>query len=305
MKRIVKLILITVFCFLLKADFSIAQEHGWKNMKPDSLEFYRLELNDGTEMIGNIIGQDSTHVYLKTKYLTKVEISHESIANLEVIPKENLKNGVYWFRNPHATRYFFAPSAFNLKKGEGYYQNTYLFLNSFNVGVTNHFSIGGGVEFISLFGSMAGGDFQPIFFITPKVSFEATKNFRYGFGVFYLNVPDLFEEGREGAGISYAMGTYGNENRNITFGSGFSFTESGFDNNPVFTLCGMSRFTKRTAFVSENWIIYDGKETVGLYSYGFRFFGTKMAVDLGFINNRDIADVLLLGIPYVDFTIKF
>ncbi|MFM7079166.1 MAG: hypothetical protein ACKOYC_05195 [Bacteroidota bacterium] len=284
---------------------SVAQKNEWRTMSFDSLDFYRLELKDGTEMIGNVVDQDSLNLYLKTKYIPRIEVSYQSISQIEIIPKENIQGGTYWFRNPHTTRYFFAPSAFNLKKGEGYYQNTYLFLNSFNVGVTDHFSIGGGFEIISLFGSMSSGEFSPVFFITPKVSFEAAKNFHYGFGVFYLNVPDLFEEGRSGAGITYAMGTYGSENRNITVGSGLSFTDSGFDSSPIFTLCGLSRFSKRTAFVTENWILYDGPETNGIYSYGFRFFGPKIAVDLGFINNSDISRALFLGIPYVDFTVKF
>ncbi|MEY3343107.1 MAG: hypothetical protein RL090_791, partial [Bacteroidota bacterium] len=59
------------------------------------------------------------------------------------------------------------------------------------------------------------------------------------------------------------------------------------------------------AFVTENWILYDGTKTTGIYSYGFRFFGSKMAVDLGFINNSDISKGIFIGIPYVDFTVKF
>lgn len=305
MTQPIKALILATIILLGFSAHSIAQKSEWKTMRFDSLDYYRLELKDGTEMIGNVIGQDSLNVYLKTKYIPRIEVSYESIAKIEIIAKENIQGGSYWFRNPHTTRYFFAPSAFNLKKGEGYYQNTYLFLNSFNVGVTDHFSIGGGFEIISLFGSLSSGEFSPIFFITPKLSFEATKNFRYGFGVFYVNIPDLFEEGREGAGITYAMGTYGNENRNITIGSGLSFTDSGFDRRPIFTVCGLSRFSNRTAFVTENWILYDGTKTTGIYSYGFRFFGSKMAVDLGFINNSDISKGIFIGIPYVDFTVKF
>lgn len=305
MKYLLRIIVVLTVVMVGSNPNAYSQKPDWKAMRFDSSSYYLIELKDGSEMIGNVIGTDSSNIFFKTKYLSKVDVSFESVARIEIIPEENLHNGVYWFRNPHATRYFFAPSAFNLKEGEGYYQNTYLFLNSFNVGVTDHFSIGGGVEFLSLFGSLSDSEFNPVFFITPKVSFSASKNFHYGFGVFYINVPDLFEEGREGAGITYAMGTYGNENRNITLGTGLSFTGSGFDSSPIFTLCGLSRFSKRTAFVTENWILYDGRETVGIYSYGFRFFGPKLAVDLGFINNKDISTALFFGIPYVDFTVKF
>jgi hypothetical protein len=40
-------------------------------------------------------------------------------------------------------------------------------------------------------------------------------------------------------------------------------------------------------------------------SYGVRFFGKKLSVDLGFLNNRDLAEALIIGIPYVDFVVKF
>jgi hypothetical protein len=39
--------------------------------------------------------------------------------------------------------------------------------------------------------------------------------------------------------------------------------------------------------------------------YGIRFFGEKLSVDLAFLNNKDIASQLALGVPIVDFVIKF
>jgi hypothetical protein len=300
--------LLTSIFLILSPTVAYTQEKGipQNNFDLKIQETYRIELKDGAEIIGSYLGSDSTYLYFRSEFIARMEIPISSIQELELLNKDDFHQGVYWFKNPHATRYFFAPSAFNLDKGEGYYQNTYLFLNSFNVGVTNHFSIGGGMEFLSMFGSTASEDgFNPIFFLTPKLSFQAAQNFHYGFGVFYVNVPELFSEDREGGGIAYTMGTYGKENRNVTVGTGFGFTASGFSDKPIFTLCATSRFARRTAFVTENWIIYNGLNSYGLFSYGLRFFGEKIAVDLGFINNKDIYKSILPGIPYVDFTVKF
>ena len=57
--------------------------------------------------------------------------------------------------------------------------------------------------------------------------------------------------------------------------------------------------------VTENWLVpSDGY--YGVYSYGIRFMGEKITVDLAFLNNADIAsDVLAIGVPYVDFVVKF
>ncbi|MFM7823903.1 MAG: hypothetical protein ACKPB3_09040 [Bacteroidota bacterium] len=293
--------------FLLIVSSAQAQKSNIAQAPYDSAKVYRVELTEGLEMVGHYVSHDSTTFVLRTKQISRVEIPFKGISVLEEVPPSNFRNGVYWFRNPHATRYFFAPSAFNLKKGEGYYQNAYLFFNSFNVGLTDNISIGGGIEMLSLFGSLASdGEFGPIFFITPKLSFKATDQFRYGLGVYYINVPSLFSDNeRTGAGITYAMGTIGDENRNLTVGGGLAFARQEFSKDPIFTVCGLTRISKRTALLSENWLLLNNNNLEAVYSYGIRFFGEKMAVDLGFINNPEIAQAIIVGIPYVDFTVKF
>lgn len=285
----------------------MAQEAKPHETMYDTLKVYRAEMKDGLEMVGHYLYHDSINFVMRTKQLPRVEIPMQQILKIEEVAASEFRGGVYWFKNPHATRYFFAPSAINLEKGEGYYQNAYLIFNSFNVGVTNNFSIGGGLEILSLFGSMVSNNaFAPIFFLTPKLSFKATDKFHYGMGVFYVNAPRIFsDEERAGAGISYVMGTYGDRNRNLTLGGGLAFAGTSFSSEPIFTVCGLSRISRRTALVTENWLLGNNGSLNAFYSYGFRFFGEKIAVDLGFINNAQIASALLLGVPYVDFTIKF
>ncbi|MGC8803703.1 MAG: hypothetical protein ACP5PS_08035, partial [Bacteroidales bacterium] len=250
--------------------------------------------------VGHILQQDSLQVVMQTSVLSRLEIPRTKIKRLEEINTSQLKKGEYWFDNPHSSRYLIGPSAFNLKKGEGYYQNTWIFLNSFNVGLTNHISIGGGLEFLSTFGSLTQGDFRPIFFLTPKVSFQVSERFHAGGGILYIHVPNNDANG----GICYGMATYGNTNSNITAGLGWFFSDFSFNSRPVATLSGMKRISRKVGLVSENWIVPFNGYT-GIFSYGIRFFGEKIAVDLAFINNRDIFEFLFIGIPYVDFVVKF
>jgi hypothetical protein len=70
------------------------------------------------------------------------------------------------------------------------------------------------------------------------------------------------------------------------------------------TISGMTRISRRTALITENWLIPDNG-FYGLYSYGIRFFSEKLSVDLAFINNQDIAKGLFIGIPIVNFVVKF
>ena len=62
---------------------------------------------------------------------------------------------------------------------------------------------------------------------------------------------------------------------------------------------------KKTALVTENWLIPTDSSYEPIFSYGVRFFGENIAVDLAFINNWDIAQSLLIGVPYVNFVVKF
>ncbi len=60
----------------------------------------------------------------------------------------------------HNTRYFFAPSAYNLREGELYYNTVYFLLHDIQYGLSDNFSIGIGTSVIGI----------PIY-LTPKVSF--------------------------------------------------------------------------------------------------------------------------------------
>lgn len=301
------------FLLLVLIGLLSASTEGYAQVSPYSVNWdtsgtYLIHMNDGEDLIGKYVSGDSAVIILSTKVISRMEIPVKNIITVEVLSKHSFKKGAYWFPNPNSTRYLFSPSAFNLKKGEGYYQNTYIFLNSFNVGVTDNISIGGGLEFFSTFVSLALGDFRPIFFVTPKASFRVSDNFHAGGGLLYFSIPNIStdedQDRRTGVGIAYGIGTIGNTDHNLTGGVGWGFVRSDFARDPFLTISGMTRISRKTALVSENWLLpVDG--LYGIYSYGFRFFGEKISVDLAFLNNADIAKGLAIGVPYVDFVVKF
>jgi hypothetical protein len=297
MKTLLRILMLTVlFCI---NNLAIGQSN---EIQVDTNNIYKVELRDGSVFYGNIFYQDSVKIELRTTSIPKLDIPLSKILKLDELDKSNFRNGKYWFNNPHATRYLHGPSAFNLKKGEGYYKNTMLIMNSFNYGITDNISIGGGIELISTFGSILTESFNPIFFITPKVSYKVANNIHAGAGVIYVNVPGFLED-RTGMGIAYGIGTYGTEEYNMTAGVGYGFIQGTLANNPVLTLSGMARISRRTALVTESWFIpMDGYN--GMHTYGIRFLAEKTAIDLAFINNPDIASAIIIGIPYVSFSVK-
>jgi hypothetical protein len=272
----------------------------------DTATTYRFKLKDGSEFIGKFIDRDSSAITISTKSIKQINIQYNAFERIEVLKDANFVRGEYWFTNPNATRYFFGPSAINLKAGEGYYQNTYLFLNSFNVGLSDFVSIGGGLEILSTFG-VGGNGPQPIFFITPKVGFPVAKKVHVGGGVLYASIPngDDDDKNRTGLGILYGVSTYGTDDNNITGGLGWGFIDGELSEKPIITIIAAARMSRRSSFVTENWIVPNGSAYYTVVSYGIRFFGEKISVDLAFINSEDVLNVFPLGIPYVDFVVKF
>jgi hypothetical protein len=288
-----RFIVVAIATFFI--SFSVQAQQSFQDYKFDSTKSYLFKLTDGTSLFGKVLETTSTSVTIQTKSVPKLEIPVGQIKNVEVIQSINIKGGSYWFPNPHATRYYFGPSAISLKKGEGYYQNTYLVLNSVQYGFTNNISVGAGIEFISTF----SGD--PIMYVTPKVSFKVANNFYAGAGVLLATLPDVDESGRGAAGIAYGIGTYGNSENNVTVGLGYGFIRDQLADQPIVTISGMTRISKKASLVSENWLV-PGQS---FFSYGVRFFGEKLSVDLALVNSSDIASVLVIGAPFVSVAIKF
>ena len=296
-KTILRILLFSIYCFWCTIISGQTQP-------VDTAKMYKVSLTDGSVLFGNILERDADKIVLKTTSMPKVEIQASKVERLEVINPANVKNGVYWFPNPHATRYLFGPSAFNLKKGEGYYQNTMLSLNSFNVGITDNISVGGAIELISTFSALTSGEFGPIFFITPKAGFKVNEKFHAGGGLLYVLVGGFGSEVSTGLGIAYGISTYGTPDNNITAGLGWGYVDGDFSSKPIITISGTKRISRKVALVTENWII-PIDSYYGLISYGVRFLGERTAIDLAFVNSPDIVEFLAIGIPFVSFTLNF
>jgi hypothetical protein len=289
MKSLIQILLLTILVFAIRNVF------GQKTNNSEPVDFektYKIEHNDGSIIIGKILQKDSVNLVITTSSMTKIEIPISKIKTIEIDDELNLKNGNYWFPNPHATRYLHAPSAFNIKKGEGEYHASLAViipLASIDIGITDNISIGGG-------GGLVGRD--PIFFINPKVGFKISEKFHAGGSVLFARMagPAL--------GSIFGTVTYGTIDHNITTSLGWGYIEGEFSQKPIIVLSGLTRVSKRVALVTDNCFIpIDGYYS--LFSYGFRFFKELKTFKFSFINNRDIAGFIWIGAPCIGFTTKF
>lgn len=113
-----------------------------------------IETTDGNTFFGKILSQNDQEFRLETETVGIVSIPKLRIKSIKKAEKDRIKNGEYWHENNQSSRHFFSPSGYGLRKGEGYYQNTWVFINQVNVGLTDHISLGGGIipTFIFYFG---------------------------------------------------------------------------------------------------------------------------------------------------------
>jgi len=241
------------------------------------------------------ITQDS--LILNQEDIGKINIPLNIIA---LIKKDIIGQPDKWDSDPNCTRYFFAPSSFMLKKGDGYYQNAYIMSNSVNYGITDHFTIGGGIILPALF------------YVTPKVGYSINDYLHFSTGII---AGGTYLSRGVGAGIGYGMLTVGTRNHHISGGIGWG---SLYQNNkwrntekPIIALSGNTRLTKRLSLVSENWLFYVPMESVGIIkkqvvisTLGGRFVWKKLSLDLGILAPLNFKYINIL-LPYIDLVVKF
>ena len=294
-----KTLILTLAMGLVSLSGQIPDEISSQLVVADTSEIQSITLKNGDKLTGRITAVRDDEIDFRTNVGT-MQIKTYMIKDIYVADASLMRNGRLWFRNPHTTRLFFSPTGRMLPKGEGYYQNIYLFFNGFAYGITDNITIGGGM---SIFPTE---DFfeDNVFYLTPKFGGYVTDNLSLAAGALFIFLPfngDTFDESIE-AGIAYAAGTIGKPDHSFTFGLGVPFGEGNVADQQIILLGTDLRISERLSFVSENWIITDADDGT-MVSYGIRFFGEKLSVDLGFFNAGN--NFVFPGYPYVDFVVKF
>jgi hypothetical protein len=280
--------------FILLIIIGQTAAYSQVNMPESQAKKVLVTMKDGSTMQGTVTSENAQEISLATENLGTISIKRDRIRSIVQLDSENLKKGKYWFPNPNYSRYFFGPGI-QLKKGDGYYQNVDLFLNTASYGLTNFFSIGGGVE---LFSTLSG---HPIFVLMPKLGFQVGNSFWLGGGILYVNAFEGIGD-FGGLGIGYGSATFGNDNSNVSLGVGWGYFDGSWSEKPIVTVSGMTRVSRRIGLVTENWFV----PNYAVFSYGVRFMGEKIAVDIGLLNSKDIIKTFPIGVPaFLDFVLKF
>lgn len=269
--------------------------------KNDTTVVYQVETTDGNVFAGRIISKDDKMIVFKTENLGLIHIPFKNVKSLKEVKKQNLVEGELWPENPHASRYFYSPNGYGLKKGEGYYQNTWVLFNQLSYGITSNFSMGAGLIPIFLFGADGAA-----FWFTPKLSFPIKKDkLNIGAGAIMGTYLDKNSTDNLWTGMAYGVSTFGSIDRNFTAGAGFAFAGGEWASTPVFSLGGVIRTGKHHYLLTENYFFVGKEVTAAMIWLGGRFASRHLAIDYGGIIPVSANMSRLIIIPWLSITVPF
>jgi hypothetical protein len=287
---------------------------GWiVFLKQDTIDFKVEHSEELTRIALNDINKIT---YLDNEELKENEPDPEvkqdnpitEVKKNEASPKaEKTRN---WDETFPTINYLFVPSALPLEKGDFFYNNKYILLHSFHVGVTKRFSI------------YAGGLFRVNRFFSAGVRYNIIQRsgFSFSTGLNYLRFGgDAIQSGNGdnigSVGLAYLAATRANAHSNFTVGVGYLLLGNGRTLPPSILLGGTTRISNHIALTGESWILFagyripSGKGVSGstttfpiIFSYAMRLVYEDSHWDIGFINNQTFSLLTPIGIPYIGYT---
>lgn len=254
---------------------------------------YIVLTNDGGEFIGKIESDDGRELKLLTINKGVVIVPKYAIKSMEKANSDNVRGGEYFFENPHASRYFYTPTGYGIKKGTGYVQTIWGMYYQLQYGITDNFSMGVSTSIVG----------TPIT-LTPKYSFEINPKLHLAIGAqigtetytAVMGEPVLL-------GIGYASLTTGSKEDNVTFGLGYAgvtFDGDGYGGAAV-SIAGVTRLAKKLSLMGEFWFL--PSEGVAFGGPGLRIMRKKEnIIDFGFWVVGFEGEFIPLPIPFFSYT---
>ncbi len=263
---------------------------------------------DGSEIIGKIIKETDTDYKIETPAGLTVSVPKTAVFKMKEFDGL-VKEGKLYRADPNKSMYLFAPSAFPIETGNKYCRDFCVFFPSMNYGVNNVISVQAGfiwvpginLNEIPLIGSIKATVFQK-------------DKFGLAGGAMYIRIPDFSGDNNDyntsgGGGFLFATGTYGDRFNHgsllVGWGYGHSDGEWTLMDRPIVVLAGNFRVSNTIAIITENWFPPDLEFSQFPFMVAGRFFGKRIAVDIGGIFIIDIIKDGGLPIPLINFTYHF
>jgi hypothetical protein len=274
-------------CFAQKQTKTIFQE------PIDTSQIAKITLKDNSVLIGKVLAQTDSLIIFKSALGLKVELKPDLIKETEYLKGETI-DGKYIRYDPSNSRLFFFPTARTPKAGSGYLSDYELLFPFLSIAATDFLVLSGGFSIIP-------GASEQLIFIAPKVRFFNSEYFCASGGLLYVNIPEEVDN----VALGYGVITIGTQKAGLSLGYGKHISSSGEDNlTGLIMLGGDVQLSNRVKLMSENYIPVGVENMDVVYSFGVRFFGENLSVDLGFFGITAETSGWPF-IPWVGFTYNF
>lgn len=276
-------------------------------------QLYVLTLADGQTLRGYLVAKTKEQITLELVTGGAVTVPAAQVTAID--PDRGTvvnPDGELWFEDPHRTRYFYGPSGFMLRKGQGDFSQKELLFSTVSYGVLDNLSLQVGTVAPAWFFGVQG--INGIFAV--KVGGRVMSRLNVCGGAQTLFLPFMWgSSGPQFAGLAFGCATVGSPDAHFTVSAGVPFllnpsasVSSGF----ITTLSGNLRVGRNIALVTENWFVVPDVSRTQLDAFtanvfGVRFMGQRIAVDLGamwFVTTRT-GLLTPIPIPWLDFTFNF
>ena len=253
----------------------------------------RIILLDKSEIKGEIVSENDKEIVIRS-----------ATQGLLTFQKAEIKKIVYLYKkgdtfpNPMPARYMLGHSAFNVQKGGLYLHSFFgVYTQGLMYGITDNLSAEAGTSL----GTLVVG--SPSYYGHLKYGFPIAKNLlgavsiAHGGMISLIIIPFSFN-----ITTLNALLTYGNKERNLTFGLGYNEGSSGVSfgwiqgrgdfRGMTYSLRGMARVSKRLALITENWLPGKGLSNPFeieslLLSGGLRIMWRKTALNFLILINTE------------------
>ena len=282
---------------LLIASFTASYSQSETGKLGDNVT---IVLFDNSEVKGEIVSDNDKEIVIRSETLGLLTFQKAEVKKIVYLYK---KDGI--FPNPMPARYMLGHSAFNVPKG-GLYLHSFFGVVSQGLmyGITDNLSAEGGTSL----GTLVVG--SPSYYGHLKYGFPIAKNLRGAVSVAHGGMISLMILPFSANMTTLnALLTYGNKERNLTFGLGYNEGSTGLlfgwirgrdgFRGMSYSLRGMTRVSKRFALITENWLPPGVGEL--LLSGGVRIMWRKTALNflIGIDTKTGESGPLL-----IDFSIK-
>lgn len=221
---------------------------------------FKVEKNDGTKYIGEIVSRDAREVLIRTEELGEIYIPMHEVSNIVEITDQIKPGQTFKDDELFSTRYFITTNGLPIKKGDNY-MIWNLWGPDFQFGIADNFGVGVMTTWLAI----------PIVF-SAKYSIELGPKTSMAIGG--LAGTGSWALPKFGLAVPYTAFTHGNRTHNISvslgyggvfytrdeynYTSGYSYEKGYSEGRFLFSIAGMAKLNQHLSLVFDSFVMPRG-----------------------------------------------